>query len=49
MTRGVEDTLLVLAAISGADPGDLSSVASTLDFDAAAPVAGLRVGFFPAG
>ncbi|HUB82578.1 MAG TPA: amidase [Bryobacteraceae bacterium] len=48
MTRGVEDGLLVLQAISGPDAGDLGSVASHLDFDAAAPVAGLRVGYFPA-
>jgi len=47
MTRGVEDGLLVLQAISGPDPGDLGSVPSHLDFDAAAPVAGLRVGYFP--
>jgi Asp-tRNA(Asn)/Glu-tRNA(Gln) amidotransferase A subunit family amidase len=48
MTRGVEDTLLVLAAISGPDPGDLSSVPSRLDFEADGPVKGLKVGFFPA-
>ncbi len=48
MTRSVEDALLVLAAISGPDPGDLSSVPSTLDFDANASVKGLRVGYFPA-
>ena len=48
MTRGVEDALLVLAAISGPDPGDLASVPSRLDFDSGAPVAGLRVGYFPA-
>jgi Asp-tRNA(Asn)/Glu-tRNA(Gln) amidotransferase A subunit family amidase len=48
MARGVEDTFLVLAAISGPDPGDLSSVPSRLAFDATAPVKGLRVGFFPA-
>jgi Asp-tRNA(Asn)/Glu-tRNA(Gln) amidotransferase A subunit family amidase len=47
MTRSVEDTLLVLAAISGPDPGDVSSVPSRLDFDATAPVQGLRVGYFP--
>jgi Asp-tRNA(Asn)/Glu-tRNA(Gln) amidotransferase A subunit family amidase len=46
MTRGVEDGLLVLQAISGLDPGDLSSVPSRLDFDASAPVPGLRVGYF---
>lgn len=48
MTRGVEDAMLVLHAISGPDAGDVSSVPSHLDFDAAAPVAGLRVGYFPA-
>jgi Asp-tRNA(Asn)/Glu-tRNA(Gln) amidotransferase A subunit family amidase len=48
MTRGVEDALLVLNTISGPDPGDLSSVPSTLDFDANASVKGLRVGYFPA-
>jgi Asp-tRNA(Asn)/Glu-tRNA(Gln) amidotransferase A subunit family amidase len=48
MTRHVEDTMLVLHAISGPDAGDLSSVPSKLDYDAAAPVKGLRVGYFPA-
>jgi Asp-tRNA(Asn)/Glu-tRNA(Gln) amidotransferase A subunit family amidase len=48
MARSVEDTFLVLAAITGPDSEDLSSVPSHLDFDAGAPVAGLRVGFFPA-
>jgi Asp-tRNA(Asn)/Glu-tRNA(Gln) amidotransferase A subunit family amidase len=48
MTRSVEDALLVLQAISGPDPGDLSSVPSHLDFDASTDVHGLRVGYFPA-
>jgi Asp-tRNA(Asn)/Glu-tRNA(Gln) amidotransferase A subunit family amidase len=48
LTRGVEDSLLVLNAISGPDPGDVSSVPCTLDFDANASVKGLRVGYFPA-
>ena len=47
MTRSVEDALLVLSAISGPDPGDVASVPGRLDFDAAAPVAGLRVGYIP--
>lgn len=47
LARGVEDTLFVLAAISGPDKGDVSSVPSRLDFDANAPVKGLKVGFFP--
>jgi Asp-tRNA(Asn)/Glu-tRNA(Gln) amidotransferase A subunit family amidase len=45
MTRGVEDALLVLRAISGPDAGDVASVPSRLDFDATAPVRGLRVGY----
>ena len=48
MTRSVEDAMLVLQAISGPDSGDASSVPSHLDYDAGAPVAGLRVGYFPA-
>jgi Asp-tRNA(Asn)/Glu-tRNA(Gln) amidotransferase A subunit family amidase len=48
MARSVEDTLLVLNAISGLDAGDLSSVPCHLDFDATAPVRGLRLGYFPA-
>src|SRR5213595_1882975 len=35
MTRTVEDALLVLHAISGPDAGDISSVPSALDYDAA--------------
>ena len=45
MTRTVEDAMLVLRAISGPDAGDASSVPSRLDFDASAPVAGLKVGY----
>jgi Asp-tRNA(Asn)/Glu-tRNA(Gln) amidotransferase A subunit family amidase len=48
MTRSVEDAMLVLQAISGPDAGDASSVPTRLDFDAAASVKGLRVGYFPA-
>ena len=47
MTRTVEDTMLVLQAITGPDPGDLSSVQSYLSFDANASVKGLKVGYFP--
>jgi Asp-tRNA(Asn)/Glu-tRNA(Gln) amidotransferase A subunit family amidase len=47
MTRGVEDALLVLQAITGPDAGDPSSLPSRLDYDASAPVAGLKVGYFP--
>jgi Asp-tRNA(Asn)/Glu-tRNA(Gln) amidotransferase A subunit family amidase len=48
MTRGVEDALLVLSALSGPDAGDGASVPSRLDFDATAGVKGLRVGYVPA-
>jgi len=48
MARNVEDTLLVLEAITGPDAGDVSSVPSMLDFDASESVKGLRVGYFPA-
>src|SRR5689334_7968551 len=47
MTRTVEDAMLVLQAISGPDPGDLSCVPSKLDFDANASIKNLRVGYFP--
>jgi Asp-tRNA(Asn)/Glu-tRNA(Gln) amidotransferase A subunit family amidase len=47
MTRSVEDAMVVLHAITGPDAGDVASVPSRLDFDAAASVAGLRVGYFP--
>ena len=45
MTRSVEDSMLVLNAISGPDAGDASSVPSRFDFDATAPIAGLKVGY----
>ena len=47
MTRTVEDAMLVLQAISGPEAGDVASVPSHLDFDAAASVRGLRVVYFP--
>ncbi|HLK32860.1 MAG TPA: amidase [Terriglobales bacterium] len=47
MARTVEDTMLVLQAISGPDAGDTGSLPSHLDFDADAAVSGLRVGYFP--
>jgi Asp-tRNA(Asn)/Glu-tRNA(Gln) amidotransferase A subunit family amidase len=45
MARSVEDTFLVLNAISGPDAGDLASVPSALEFDARGSVRGLRVGY----
>jgi Asp-tRNA(Asn)/Glu-tRNA(Gln) amidotransferase A subunit family amidase len=47
MTRAVEDAMLVLRVISGPDAGDVASVPAGLAYDAAAPIKGLRVGFFP--
>lgn len=47
MTRSVEDTLLVLKAISGPDARDLESVPGPLDFDANVSVKNLKVGYFP--
>ncbi len=47
MTRSVEDAMLALQVITGPDAGDVSSVHSRLDFDAAGGVKGLRVGYFP--
>ncbi len=48
MCRSVADTALVLAAIDGAEAADPSSIASPFGYDASAPIAGLRVGWFPA-
>jgi Asp-tRNA(Asn)/Glu-tRNA(Gln) amidotransferase A subunit family amidase len=47
MTRGVEDTMLVLKAITGPDNDDVASVQSKLNYDSGASVKGLRVGYFP--
>jgi Asp-tRNA(Asn)/Glu-tRNA(Gln) amidotransferase A subunit family amidase len=47
IARSVEDTMLVLHAISGPDAGDVASVPSHLDYDAKAPVKGLKIGYFP--
>jgi Asp-tRNA(Asn)/Glu-tRNA(Gln) amidotransferase A subunit family amidase len=47
MARSIEDTLLVLRTISGPDNLDVACVPSTLDYDAAAAITGLRVGYFP--
>jgi Asp-tRNA(Asn)/Glu-tRNA(Gln) amidotransferase A subunit family amidase len=47
MARSVEDTMLVLNAITGPDNKDISSVPSKLAFDANAPITGLKIGYFP--
>ena len=50
MTRGVEDAMLVLQAISGPDAADVSSVPSHLDFDATTtPVPGCASAMSPRG
>ncbi len=48
MTRTVEDAVIVLEAIRGPDAGDRQSIEAHLDFDATAPVAGLRLGYIDA-
>ena len=47
MCRSVEDTMLVLHAISGYDAEDLGSVESSPQFGESSQVNGLRVGYFP--
>jgi Asp-tRNA(Asn)/Glu-tRNA(Gln) amidotransferase A subunit family amidase len=47
MARSVEDTMLVLHAITGPDAADVTSVPSKLSFDATKSVAGIKVGYFP--
>ena len=45
--RSVEDCALVLAAINGGDPADRSSIDAPFNFDAAAGLEGLRLGWLP--
>ena len=47
MARSVEDTVLVLAAISAYDAGDVASVSAKLEYDGEASIKKLRVGYFP--
>ena len=47
MCRSVGDTALVLAAINGGDSGDPSSIDAPFGYDAEAPIAGLRLGYYP--
>ena len=49
MTRGVEDAMLVVQRDLRSGSWRRGRRPSHLDFDAAAPVDGLRVGYFPAG
>jgi Asp-tRNA(Asn)/Glu-tRNA(Gln) amidotransferase A subunit family amidase len=46
--RSVEDTALVLHALNAADPADYAQIPAPFGYDAAAPVAGLRVGYYEA-
>jgi Asp-tRNA(Asn)/Glu-tRNA(Gln) amidotransferase A subunit family amidase len=46
--RAVEDTALVLHALNAADPADPCQIVTPFGYDAAAPVAGLRVGYYEA-
>ena len=45
--RSAEDTAMVLAALNGFDPADRGSIEAPFGFDAAAPLAGMRLGFLP--
>ena len=45
--RSVEDTAIVLAALNGADIHDRSTIAAPFQFDAAASLKGLTVGYLP--
>jgi len=45
--RSVEDTGIVLAALNGGDAQDRSSIAAPFVFDAARPIAGMRLGYLP--
>ena len=45
--RSVEDTAMVLAALNGFDAADRSSIGASFNFDATAPIAGLRLGYLP--
>jgi Asp-tRNA(Asn)/Glu-tRNA(Gln) amidotransferase A subunit family amidase len=46
MSRGVEDTMLVLHAIQGPDAGDVASVREPFSFDVQVRMKGLKVGYF---
>jgi Asp-tRNA(Asn)/Glu-tRNA(Gln) amidotransferase A subunit family amidase len=46
--RSVDDTALVLHALNGADPRDPCQIPAPFGYDAAAPLAGLRLGYYEA-
>jgi Asp-tRNA(Asn)/Glu-tRNA(Gln) amidotransferase A subunit family amidase len=45
--RGVEDTAMMLVALNGGDRTDRSSIDAPFNFDAEAPIQGLRLGYLP--
>jgi len=45
--RAVEDTAMVLAVLNGGDLADRSSIDAPFNFDANAPIAGMRLGYLP--
>jgi Asp-tRNA(Asn)/Glu-tRNA(Gln) amidotransferase A subunit family amidase len=45
--RTVADTALVLDAINGADPADPCNIPAPFGYDAAAPIKGKRIGYYP--
>jgi Asp-tRNA(Asn)/Glu-tRNA(Gln) amidotransferase A subunit family amidase len=47
IARGVEDAALVLGVLNGGDPEDRGSIDAPFGWDAAAGVAGLRLGYLP--
>lgn len=47
LCRGVEDTVLVLAAINGYDPSSASSIDTGFTYDATLDLTSLRVGYSP--
>jgi Asp-tRNA(Asn)/Glu-tRNA(Gln) amidotransferase A subunit family amidase len=48
MCRAVDDTALVLNVLNGADPSDVCQIPAPFGYDAIRPVAGMRVGYYPA-
>ena len=48
IVRAVDDAALVLQAINAADPADPCQIPAPFGYDASAPVAGMRVGYYEA-
>jgi len=47
MCRSVEDTAVVLSVLNGFDAADRSSIGAPFSFDAARPIAGMKLGYLP--